>query len=329
MPPHTPALTCRAVSDATSAPDPAGRPLLTPAQERTLGLLRRSGDPVVFDPEVIAELKDTATEAMAHFGDRVGRDSLFVTKHTLGSVLDCEAQFLAPDEFSWSPARARGQVAHRAIQLLLHWRGEPVPIELVDEAIARLEDEERGLSDWLQQISEAERADLRGQAVDVVTKFLESFPPLDPRSRPVTESGTQWPIDGPVVLRGRADLSMGAPSGRESRKLIIDLKTGRALPRHREDLRFYALVETLSREVPPRRLASMYLDAAQPMVEDVTVGTLRSALRRTLDGINRIIELKVESRPPVKSVGAFCRWCTVLVECPDGQKYLASDTDER
>lgn len=310
-------------------PQPAdvARPTLTPAQDRTLGLLRRSGEPLVFDVELIAELKETAAEAFAHFAERMGGNSLFVTKHVLGAVLDCEAQFLAPDEFSWSPARARGQVSHRAIQLLLHWRGEVIPIEIVDEAIGRLEVEERGLSDWLAGIGEAERADLRGQSVDLVTKFLESFPPLDPRSRPVTESATQWPVDGPIVLRGRADLSMGAPSGRESRKLIIDLKTGRALPRHREDLRFYALVETLSREVPPRRLASMYLDAAEPMVEDVTPGTLRSALRRTVDGINRIIELRVESRPPVKSVGAFCRWCTVLVECAEGQKHLAGDAE--
>ncbi|HRE02145.1 MAG TPA: hypothetical protein PLV68_12655, partial [Ilumatobacteraceae bacterium] len=71
--------------------------------------------------------------------------------------------------------------------------------------------------------------------------------------------------------------------GRESRKLIVDLKTGRVHSRHREDLRFYALVETLSRQVPPRKLASFYLDAGEPVVEDVTEALLRSTLRRTLD----------------------------------------------
>ena len=87
---------------------------------------------------------------------------------------------------------------------------------------------------------------------------------------------------------------MGRPEGRESRKVIIDLKTGRVSQRHREDLRFYALVETLVRDVPPRKLATFYLDSAQPIVEDVTEGVLRTALRRTLDGIHRLIQLQVE-----------------------------------
>ena len=76
--------------------------------------------------------------------------------------------------------------------------------------------------------------------------------------------------------------------------MIIDLKTGRVSQRHREDLRFYALVETLVRDVPPRKLATFYLDSAQPIVEDVTEGVLRTALRRTLDGIHRLIQLQVE-----------------------------------
>jgi len=38
-------------------------------------------------------------------------------------------------------------------------------------------------------------------------------------------------------MRGRADLTMGRPVERESRKLIVDLKTGRVVARHREELR--------------------------------------------------------------------------------------------
>ncbi|HEY4333900.1 MAG TPA: PD-(D/E)XK nuclease family protein, partial [Ilumatobacteraceae bacterium] len=148
-----------------------------------------------------------------------------------------------------------------------------------------------------------------------------------PRSRPVTESSTQWPVDGPILLRGRSDLTIGRPFERESRKLIVDLKTGRVAARHREDLRFYALVETLSRHVPPRKLASFYLDAAQPVVEDVTENLLRSTMRRTFDGINALIELRVEGRPPTKSPGASCRWCPLAATCPEGKAQLAGDDD--
>ena len=122
---------------------------------------------------------------------------------------------------------------------------------------------------------------------------------------------------------------MGKPVERESRKLIVDLKTGRVVARHREDLRFYALVETLSRQVPPRKLASFYLDAAQPVVEDVSENMLRSTLRRTLDGIHAMIELQVEKRPPVKRPGAPCRWCSIADECGEGQEFLRGDDADR
>ena len=299
---------------------------MSPAQESTLALLRR-GEPLIFDADFITELREIAEEAFAHFIDRLGGRTVFVTKHTLAALFSCEAQFLAPDDFEWTPSRARGQVSHRAIQLLVNWRGEPTPSGLVDDSIARLVDEERGMSDWLGGLGEADLADLRSKCVDHVTKFMECFPPLDPRSRPVTESTTQWPVDGPILLRARADITMGRPVERESRKLIVDLKTGRVIMRHREDLRFYALVETLSRQVPPRRLASFYLDAAQPIVEDVTENMLRSTLRRTLDGINALIELEVEERPPRRSPGPQCRWCTVAKDCSEGQAHLRSLRD--
>ncbi|CAB4889245.1 unannotated protein [freshwater metagenome] len=290
-------------------------------------MLRRSGEPLVFGEAFVNDLRDEANEAFAHFTDRLNGNTMFITKHTLGSLFDCEAHYLAPDEFEWTPARAKGQVSHRAIQLLINWRGEPVPSDLVDDAVARLINEERGLGMWLESIGPADEADLRAQACDLVTKFMECFPPLDPRSRPVTESSTQWPVDGPILLRGRSDLTIGRPVGRESRKLIVDLKSGRVVARHREDLRFYALVETLSRQVPPRLLASFYLDAAQAVTEDVTEGLLRSALRRTLDGINALIELQVEDRPATKSPGASCRWCPLASTCAEGQAYLSADDD--
>ena len=198
-------------------------------------------------------------------------------------MLACEAHHLEPDDFSWSPARAKGSVAHKAIQLLLNWRGEPAPADVVDEALARLADEERSIGDYVAGLSEGEAADLRSQSVDLVTKFIECFPPLDRRWHPVTEAAAHHPVDGPIVLRARVDLVIGKPHGSEARKVIIDLKSGRVVDRHRQDLRFYALVETLCRGVPPRLLASFALDAGRPVVEVVTPALLRSTLRRTLD----------------------------------------------
>jgi len=214
-------------------------------------------------------------------------------------------------------------VAHRAIQLGLNWRGQPEPAQLVDEALAKLSDEETSIGDWIAGLGEADRSDLRGEATERVTKFMECFPPLDQRARPMTEARLQWPLSGTIVLAGKVDLVIGRVTDQESRKVIIDLKTGRPRPQHRDDLRFYALIETLRSGVPPRILASYYLDAADAEVEDVTEQLLRSALRRTLDGIDALIALRAGEREPVKRPGGPCHWCPLQQDCDEGQTYLA------
>jgi hypothetical protein len=72
-------------------------------------------------------------------------------------------------------------------------------------------------------------------------------------------------------------------------------------------------------------LASFYLDAAQAIAEDATEGLLRSALRRTLDGINALIEIQVEGRPATRTPGASCRWCPLATPCAEGLAYLNDD----
>lgn len=300
---------------------------LSPMQQRTLGLLRRTADPVVFDQAFVASLRADVDDAFAGFTERLGEQTVFMSKHRVTSVLGCEVQHLLDDDFSWSAAVAGGQVAHRAIQLLLNWRGDPVPADVIDEAIARLSNDDNSLGDWIAGLSEADLADLRGFATDKLIKFQECFPPLDKRAAPTTESSVRWPLDGPIVLSGKVDLTIGRPTGAESRKVIIDLKTGWVSPKHREDLRFYALVETLRSQVPPRKLASFYLDAGDPVVEDVSERVLLTASRRMLDAVNAEIELRVEGRPPVKRPGTSCRWCPHAIDCQEGTAYLAGRND--
>ena len=164
---------------------------------------------------------------------------------------------------------------------------------------------------------------MRGQTVVRVTQFVENFPPLSTRWAPVTEASVRWPNTGPITLAGKVDLLFGRPSGRESRKVIIDLKTGRPNARHRQDLAFYALLETLVREVPPRKVATFYLDAAEAHADDVSERMLETAMRRTLDGLHRIIELESEKRPPTRRPGVSCRWCPISETCDEGAAYLS------
>ncbi len=310
----------------------------SPLQRKTLNVLRKTDEPVVFSAEFVDDLLATANEAFESFHERIAMaqpggeitattERIFVSKYSVAGVLGCEVQHLHDDGFQWSPANAGGQIAHRAIQLMLNWPGEPVPAHLVSEAIARLTDGDNSLADWLAGMADADVADLRSIAVDKVAKFQECFPPLPLSAVPRTETRVSWPTDGPIVMSGKYDLVLGKPSGRESTKVIIDLKTGWANTKHREDLRFYALVETLRSEVPPRKLASFYLDSGDPVVEDVVEATLRTAMRRTLDAIHAEVELRFEGRAPVKRAGTSCRWCPLASDCAEGTTYLQHQRD--
>ncbi len=290
--------------------------MLSPAQQRTLEALRRTDEPVVFDRRLVAELRADATAALADLTERLGPNQLAVNKFNVATVLTCETHFLDPGPFTWTPAIACGKVSHRAIELQLNWRGEPSPTELVDDALARLADDESPFGDWLAGLAAGDEADLRSRAVARVTQFVECFPPLRHSWHPVTEAQVRWPVDGSILLRAKADIVIGRAVGAESRKVLVDLKSGRIYDRHREDLRYYALVETLAREVPPRMVASFSLEAGEAVVDDVTEAMLRTSLRRTLDAIERMIELTVEGRPPRAAPSAGCFRCRELAELP-------------
>jgi hypothetical protein len=229
-------------------------------------------------------------------------------------VMACEAHFIEQAPFAWTPAIGCGKVAHKAIELQINWRGEPTPSDVVDDALARLADDESSFGDWVAGLSPGDAADLRGRAIARVTQFVDCFPPLRATWHPVTEAQVRWPVDGPILLRAKADIVIGRSAGHESRKVLIDLKSGRIHERHRDDLRFYALVETLVREVPPRAVASFSLEAGEALVDQVTEAMLRTSLRRTLDAVERMIELTVEARPPRPGPGGGCFRCRQLSE---------------
>lgn len=318
------------MDDADHLPPPASAhaQALTPTQERLLGLLRRPAEPLVFDEGFVDDLVGEATDAIAHFSARLGGERVWMNKTRLANVHGCEEKYLLPDDFTWSTVTVAGHIAHRAIELALNWRGEPVPADVVDEAIARAGEGSDDRARFVAGLTDGQRADLRSRTIDRTTKFLQDFPPLPRESQPVLEASARWQANGTIELTGKVDLAVGKPHGRESRILIVDFKSGSRSPAHREDLRFYALVETLRRRVPPRKVASYYLDFSDSDAEDVTEGTLRSALARTLDGIERHVELTIEGRPPVRKKGTPCRWCPLRETCPDGRDFLQTDGDD-
>jgi CRISPR/Cas system-associated exonuclease Cas4 (RecB family) len=295
---------------------------LNPMQQSVVDVLGKPAGWVPLPISVVESVREQIETALAPLAAKLTADRpLFISKSSLTTVHGCEAHYLASlDSFEWTILNVRGTVMHKAVELAINWRGSVEPAALVDEALARLEDEEsRGPSEFIAQLSPGERAQLRSYAVDLYTKFEESFPPLKAAWRPVTESAARVELfKGLIFLSTRVDLTLGGPGS----KVIIDLKSGRIYSNHREDLRFYALVESLRSGQPPRRLATYSLESARADVEEVTEGVLQAAVRRVVDGANAIYELTREEREPKLNPGSQCRWCPLKETCETGKQFL-------
>lgn len=305
---------------------------LNQAQRDVLDALgARPDERPAFDPRLRHELRAALDDRLGSVAAALPDDeTLWLSKHAISSVLGCEGKYLAEEElpFGWTTATARGVVSHKAIELSVHWRGEPAPGVLVDEALAVLINSNDGVSPYLGRLTEAERAELRSGATERVTMFVECFPPMEARWRPVTEARLRADLcNDRVVLRGKVDLTVGRADGVRAGKVLLDLKTGGFAPAHREDLRFYALLETLRLGTPPRSVASYYLDGGRLQVEAVSEAMLLAAVERTVGAAETILSLRTGDRAPVLKPGAPCRWCPALPTCSTGQGHLGDRED--
>lgn len=304
-------------------------PRLNPAQQQVLDELGSTDRPTFRD-----DLRDHLTHelevALTPLADAVEDPPLWISKRKLGMVHGCEARYVADQavEFEWTVPSARGTVAHKAIEILVTRRGNPTPLDLVNDAMDRLELDERSLGDFVRGLDEAERAELVGLVNDFVATFMDTFPPLKRAWKPVAESRARKELcDDRITLSGVTDLSLGQSRGNEAGKVLIDLKTGRPHSSHIEDLRFYALLDTLKIGTPPRLLVNYYLDAGEPRREAVTEDLLWSTAKRTVDAVTKMVELDHGDRIPVRTPGSTCRFCPILGECAEGTAHLDRSED--
>lgn len=304
-------------------------PLYSPAQQRVIDLLGRGTDEPAPPPAGIAEeLRAELDARLAEVADRIPEgETLWVGKSPLATFNSCEGRwrFEQSHPFAWSVPSVRGTVAHKAIELQLHWRGDADPGRMVDEAVERLvTDDDSSPGGFLRTLTTVELAELRNEAVSLVTAFEECFPPLRSRWRPVVDGRLRVDCcDGRIVLSGKPDLTLGRAT--DAGKVIIDLKTGGRSHHHVDDLRFYALLDTLRIGLPPRRLATVYLDSGVPVVEAVTSGVLEAATERVVRSVEAMVEIRSGDREPGLRPGRLCSWCLGLPDCPTGEAWLADD----
>jgi hypothetical protein len=305
------------------------QPTLNPAQERVLRELMGAGEPrPEFSSDLSHRLRDRLKQGLAELDGRLelADQELYVSKSALGRLFQCE-RYATVDDFEWNAVTAKGAVAHRAIELGVFTPGAPPPLELVDLSIARHIDDDGSIAGWLRDAPSTDIGELRARASDEVISFFECFPPIKAEWRPRTETPVKQTI-GRITLQARVDLAFGRSDQGRAGVLIIDLKTGRPYPGHVDDLRFYALLQTLKIGVPPFRTASYYLDAASWHHEDVTEELLEVTVRRVIDGANRLGELQLDERTARFTSGPACGWCRLSPECEGAAAWASRDRDE-
>ena len=160
--------------------------------------------------------------------------------------------------------------------------------------------------------------------------FVEAWPPLAALVAPGARG-----LDPHRAARRRRDpVGQARPDHRPraqgdvAGKVIVDFKTGITSVAHVADLRFYALIDTLRIGVPPRLLATSYLESGRLMTEDVTEHHLWSTIDRVVDAAGRLVTLTAEERDPEKRTGPPCRWCELRHACTEGRAYLSTLDDE-
>ena len=296
---------------------------LNPLQKAVIEAL---GVPADWEPlaeDIVHSIESQLENELAPLkGLFTAEEPLRINKHHIATVHGCEKYHVLnrQSQFAWNINTVRGTIAHKGIELLLNWRGPIIPSEIVDAAMTSVAENPReSASDFIISLPAHELAELRGAVVGAVSNFLECFPPVKPQWRPMVEYSASYSLfDKSVVFTSRMDLVLGGPG----RKVIIDLKTGRLTPTHRDDLRFYALIETLRSRQAPRSLGSYSLDSARLDSEDVTEGLLQSAVRRTAQGTLLIADLALKTREPEVRPGFQCRWCPANDTCAQGIQYL-------
>ena len=303
-----------------------------PAQQQVIDLLGRGEAAPVFAPDLAVRLRDELEEAIAPLVPQLGGEPLWISKHALSSVHGCEANFVASEgTFAWSVPSARGTVAHKAIELSVHWRGDAPPARpgrRGPEPPRRRRSQSRPLP------SGARRSRAGPAALRHVRPHVQV-----PRVLP---TATSHLVAGHREQGARRALRRFGRARRQGRP---HARPARARRRHQGDHR--SEVRAASLPAPPRRppfLRARFharASACRPACSPPTSSTRRGPIpkpspppcwkrrvRRTAAGVARMVALLRNDETPAVRPGAACRWCPLKTTCPEGMVHLEESGDD-
>jgi hypothetical protein len=268
-----------------------GRPTGPPRSPGTDVLASLRGDsrhrPLV-DPGLSGGLRDWLEDGLCSVAPRVATP-LILNKQSLRDALAGR-----PDRTKTGAQPVNHSIALGALIDVLF--RQLVTIGRIDDPMKdgigalRIDPRRCEIVDFVNALTGHERAEFQEELATQTAILLDRWPRLSPSWLPRTQERIAIPLaGGDVVLVGVVDLIVGAPSAGRASIGLIELKSGRARSEDRDDLRFYALLETLRSGAPPFRVATFYTRTGQVDAEDVDDEALISSVRRVLSAIERIV----------------------------------------
>ncbi len=146
---------------------------------------------------------------------------------------------------------------------------------------------------FIESLEGRERVDFEDEIETQTAIILSRWPRLSPAWLPRTQERIAIPLaGGGIVLVGIIDLIIGAPSRGRASVEVIDVKSGRPRLDDREDLRYYALLETLRSGAPPFRTATFYTRTGQVDFEDIDDEVLTCMVRSVLSAVEQLVGVR-------------------------------------
>lgn len=270
------------------APGPPGAPHPAPAGTEVLASLRGdlSHRPLI-DPGLSGGLRDWLEDGLCSLP--LGRQTpLIVNKQALRDALaGRDRRNAGPQPITSSMALgALIDALFRQLVTVGHI-GDPMTDGL--DAL-RVDQRRSEVVDFVHRLAGQALTDFEDELQTQTAILLGRWPRLSPAWLPRTQERIAVPLaGGDVVLVGVIDLMVGAPSAGRASVGLIEVKSGRARIEDREDLCFYALLETVRSGAAPFRVATFYTRTGQVDAEDVNDELLTSSVQRVLTAIDRMV----------------------------------------
>jgi hypothetical protein len=296
---------------------------LTHKQAQTLDGLIRRGRGASTDPELPRRLTHYIEEAL----NGVDVQGVSVNKQAIKVAEECPGRLDATlrregGDWSMNTEFAVGRVLHRAAQVDAGAPSELPLDNVIEHAISRLLADrfQTDFADFWNDADEATRADVRAGAVGALDMLRGTLPPMGGLRRegmvPIPELPVSHDLPSGLHLAGRIDLCLGAVVLGSGTRLLLDLKTGGGSMVYSEDMRVYALLHTLRYEVPPYRVATVFLPGGTWQPEDIDEAVLFRAADRVIATAKLASQLLVQDTEPRLRPGSHCRWCPRRPTCP-------------